>query len=319
MIKQPCANVAELFVELPNLASTPRRVRRFGCKPTALVNAEIWNGGLRDNWVALCEWLLERHLVLTRDKLESFLRLMPPDVVFKLATNLPGHRVKEMGCGRHFTFQMSGRWASLIVRQGNKFGHLCNIEALCPEGDIQEWAKAMAETFGPIPYPNSAGTVAGNLLRWPLPAKQYPTLVLSRAWNCCKASRMEALTVGTVQGYAYDYTAAFPSVARMFPEAHPARCRWVDSPEYHSDAYYGFIRAQVTIPEEIEASPITFRYAAPSRVDDPLHIAHPTGRMAVWLEKSELELIQELGYPYNILEASWGYPSGNLYPFRGVS
>jgi hypothetical protein len=38
--------------------------------------------------------------------------------------------------------------------------------------------------------------------------------------------------------------------------------------------------------------------------------------MGVWLEKSELELIQELGYPCKILEASWGYPTGNVFPFR---
>jgi len=127
---------------------------------------------------------------------------------------------------------------------------------------------------------------------------------------------MEALVLGTVKGYAYDYTAAFPSIARNLPEAHPARCEWVDSPDYLADAYYGFILAEVTVPQGVIASPVTYRYASTERTDDPLHVAHPAGSMTVWLEKSELDLIVEMGYWVKILEASWGYPSGTVYPFR---
>jgi hypothetical protein len=100
--------------------------------------------------------------------------------------------------------------------------------------------------------------------------------------------------------YDYDLRSAFPEVAKELIDFR--ECKWVESPEYHAEATYGYVRCEVTIYDWVMVSPIL------RETDDGL--ISPVGTWEEYLTKGELDFIAKwkIG-EYKILEGWWAITS----------
>jgi hypothetical protein len=121
---------------------------------------------------------------------------------------------------------------------------------------------------------------------------------------------MEGVALGTYQGVAYDINSAFPWAARDLPIA---KCQWAESSEFQSRAFYGFADIQVSIPPMI-AGPLGMRIK--SAHCDETGIVFPDGELKLAISKPEMDLLRDMGIPFKILKAVWGYPLMPVYPFQ---
>lgn len=100
--------------------------------------------------------------------------------------------------------------------------------------------------------------------------------------------------------YDYDLSSAFPSVAKELIDFR--ECKWVESPEYHPEAIYGYVKCLVTIYDWVMISPIL------RETEDGL--ISPVGTWEEYLTKGELDFITKwkIG-EVKILEGWWAITS----------
>jgi len=198
---------------------------------------------------------------------------------------------------------------SLTVQRGQQYGHFIDVQNF--EGDWPRLAQGLkALGVDHAPYPASQGRVAAGLLQEfarPLKA-DTPLRVLDLAWQACKGSRMEALTLGTFEGVAYDISSAFPFAAGQLPWA---KCRWKEASEFHSDAHYGFAQIEANIPQDLIAGPLAVRVGR----DDETALHFPVGKVRITASQPEMRLLKDMGIPFVVKRGWWGYPSQDIYPF----
>jgi hypothetical protein len=217
----------------------------------------------------------------------------------------------------HLKLSQDGR--CLTVRKGNQYGHFFD-----GYGCDVDWAKlgqsCQDSGIDTLSYPGSVGRVAAGLISdiSPVSGKRLPEPVLQLAHQAAKGSRMEALTMGSVEGYAYDYSSAFPHVALTLPACDtPNQCDWKESTRFQRSAFYGFALIDVTIPE-MEAGPLAIR--ANVKQGEDLHsetmLMFPIGRMKVHVSMPEMLLLNDMGIDYKIIKGVWGFPSRDNQPLR---
>lgn len=214
----------------------------------------------------------------------------------------------------------------VTVRQGNHYGRII---------DCHEWLKAgvnltnLADGFKAhgiknLPAPYSPGAIAAYLLKrfsvkpssWMLPDN-----VLDMAWQACKGSRMEALSLGTFKGYAIDISSAFPSAASQLLLCDRRQfCTWRESTEYDSTANYGFAAIKAHVPKDWITGPLAVRQhkGLPDDTNRDDCLRFPVGDIEATVTKSELDLLTELEIPYEIVYGVWGYCETAVRPFEGL-
>lgn len=96
--------------------------------------------------------------------------------------------------------------------------------------------------------------------------------------------------------FDYDLSSAFPSVAKELIDFRD--CKWVESPEYHPEAIYGYCKVEVTIYDWVMVSPIL------RETEEGL--ISPIGTWEEYLTKGELDFITKwkIG-EYKIIEGWW--------------
>jgi hypothetical protein len=209
-----------------------------------------------------------------------------------------------------YLLKLSTNGYALTVRRGNQYGHF--IDASSFDGNWDATCQGLKSLgVNSAPYPKSAGTIAAGLLHeFAGQVVALPNEVLQLAWQACKGSRMEGVALGTYQGVAYDINSAFPWAARDFPIA---KCKWVESSEFQLEASYGFAHIQTAIPSMI-AGPLGMRVK--STYCDETGIVFPVGKLQLAVSKPEMDLLRDMGIPFKILKAIWGYPLMPIYPFQ---
>jgi hypothetical protein len=85
----------------------------------------------------------------------------------------------------------------------------------------------------------------------------------------------------TAMVHDYDLASAFPTIAKDLVDFRD--CNWVHSPEYQSEAVYGFVKCGVTIYDWVMVSPIIH--------ETEEALISPTGTWETHLTKSELDFI----------------------------
>ena len=213
-------------------------------------------------------------------------------------------------------FNHSG--TKLTVRQGNRYGWMVDAHE-CDDWDWPEFIKGCHEIFGisALPLPESIGKISGALLPFQRPHRailelKTPWAATMLAWRAYKGSRMEALSLGSFEGIGLDISSAFPYSASQLPMIYP--CKWLESPEYQGDAFYGFAEIDVNIPSDLRASPLAVRI---KRGDDP-ELLFPAGRIRCHVSMPEMQLLNQMEIPFQIREAWWGYPDTQEYPFHDL-
>lgn len=211
-----------------------------------------------------------------------------------------------------YRIHLSMDGASLTVQRGKDYGHFIDTQSFAGDwSKVRDGLQAMG--IESAPYPASQGRVAAGLLNeYAKPLKAgLPQEVTSIAWQACKGSRMEALSLGTIDGVAYDISSAFPFIAKQLPWSH---CRWQQSKEFQPDAYYGFASIQVDIPSDLIAGPLAIR-VLDTHLND-MELRFPVGPMRVTVSQPEMRLLSDMGIPFTIRDGWWGYPTSDILPFE---
>jgi len=299
----------------------PRRVplttQDLAVAPTLRIDAdsEGWPSVFTDA-SALAKVLLQNRCTLASGPTDSLWKLMPPHIGAALAASVPGRMVKD---GDYLWGWLPE--GSLMVRKGQQWGHLCNLERLTDSPNRLFRVLADIGIFD-CGYPNSSGSVAQAILlnHAPLPnltTGEIPWPVLQLARQCDKGGRMEALKLGTFEHvYCYDYTAAYAACLAQLPDAR--RCVWIQSTEYHAEATFGFIHALLRVPAA-PVSPIALRLGLDDREENIEGLRFVHGNMEVSLIQPEFDLALEQGAKAEILDAWWGYEwDGGSRPFEGL-
>lgn len=131
--------------------------------------------------------------------------------------------------------------------------------------------------------------------------KDIPVKAAEFAYRCAARLDIEAHQVGYWEKvWDYDLSSAFPSVAKELIDFR--ECQWVESPEYHPEAIYGYVRCEVTIYDWVMVSPIL------RETEDGL--ISPVGTWEEYLTKGELDFITKwkIG-EVKILEGWWAITS----------
>jgi hypothetical protein len=211
----------------------------------------------------------------------------------------------------------------VTIRNGNHYGRII---------DCHEWLKAgvnlsnladgfKAHGFRNLPAPYSSGHIAAYLMHGKTSCVMMPDRVLDLAWQACKGSRMEALSLGTCNGYAYDISSAFPYAAsELLMCDRDLFCEWSESDHYQADADYGFARIKTHIPTDWATGPLAVRQKTgikdDSFGDDCLRF--PVGDVEAIVTKAELDLLLELAIPFQVVNGVWGYCKTSVRPFCGL-
>jgi hypothetical protein len=96
--------------------------------------------------------------------------------------------------------------------------------------------------------------------------------------------------------YDYDLSSAFPSVAKELIDFR--ECKWVESPEYHAEAIYGYVNALMTIYDWVMVHPIL------RETEDGLD--SPVGTWPDFFTKEQLDFVTKWGVgEFKILEGIW--------------
>ena len=269
-----------------------------------------------------CDWLVDQKAVFSENllplhnlpELLHFLTQWAGGMCFK------GYELQQNGWLKWGRYQLylSSRGRKLTVRRGNEYGHFIDLGGLAATNwpdIVQAFQKAGVYK---LPYPSSPGGVAAGLLdrMTTLSTNALPAEVLSLAWQACKGGRMEALTLGTFNGHASDLSSAYPAAARDLPRCdHPRLCEWRASTEYQPTATYGVALIDVDLPAW-RAGPLAVRTMA-TGPDDDLELHFPAGRHErVAVAMPDMQLLQELGIPFRIRKAWWGFVMQKTYPFQ---
>jgi hypothetical protein len=265
------------------------------------------------------EWIVESKLILAKDC--SMLELLGWGIfesfheawmtgyydprMFDNSTS-PWLRVGD------YRLHLSMDGASLTVRRGNDYGHFIDTSNFT--GDWNKIREGFEAAGVPAAaYPASPGRVAAGLIGSmanPISAP-VPVDVCDTAWEACKGSRMEALSLGTIKGVAYDISSAFPFIAGQLPWA---KCRWVTSTQHQADAYYGFALIDADIPIDLLAGPIGIR--TQSTHLDETELRFPVGKVRATVSQPEMGLLRDMGIPFTIHRGWWGYPTTDIQPFE---
>jgi hypothetical protein len=267
------------------------------------------------------EWIVESKLILAKDC--SMLELLGWGIfasfheawltgyydprMFDNSTS-PWLRIGE------YRLHLSIDGASLTVRRGNEYGHFIDTSNFT--GDWSKIRSGLQQLgISEAAYPASPGRVAAGLLSTmatPI-STPVPVEVCDTAWQACKGSRMEALSLGTVEGIAYDISSAFPFIAGQLPWA---KCRWVASTQFQPDAYYGFALIDTDIPVDLLAGPIGIR-TQPTHLDET-ELRFPVGKIRATVSQPEMALLHDMGIPFTIHRGWWGYPTTDIQPFNNL-
>lgn len=269
-----------------------------------------------------CDWLVDRGAVFAADlqPLHNLPEVLPRLTQWAGGLCFKGCELEANGWlkwGRYYLY-LSSSARKLTVRRGNEYGYFIDLGGLASEN----WPKIVRafEQAGiyRLPYPTGPGGVAAGLLdkMVPLSTQELPAEVLRLAWQASKGGRMEALTVGTFDGYASDLSSAYPAAARDLPRCdHPGLCEWREATEYQPNATYGVAFIDVRLPDW-NVGPLAIRKFAPDP-DDDLELHFPIGRHdRVAVAMPDMQLLVELGIPFKVRKGWWGYVRHHTYPFR---
>ncbi len=285
---------------------------------------EITSGDANIAPECFADWLLDQGLCLTfcqNGEPHSLLKHLPPEFNNALASLPPGRALKIGD-----TWWSISTEDSVIIRRGNRWGHLCNVARLgSPHAYRAVFQALQSVGIKSIGYPNTTGAMAQSILAnyatfpdltRPSHKGGFSFAILERAYNSDKGGRMEARQLGTFDNvWCYDYTSAYAAIMADLPECDPIYCRWIDSPNYQPSAFYGFARCAVTVPNH-EISPLCFRQPEAAEDFSLEGLRFPYGVGEVWLAKPEIDLLLDYGCKVDIIEGSWGFPFGDRSPFK---
>lgn len=208
-----------------------------------------------------------------------------------------------------YRIKLSVGLSSLTVRKGNDYGRI--IDGYRFNGDWGKVGEGLSIAgINNLPYPVSVGRVAAGLLDKYVGkaiCNGIPKEVFQLAWQAGKGSRMEALTLGTFTGFAYDLSSAFPWEASQLPSS---RCEW--HPGYNPDAFYAFAEIEADIPEDLIAGPIGVR--TEDIQDSEMHMMYPVGRIHVTVSQPEMQLLTDMGIAFIVIQGWWA-DGGDFHPF----
>ena len=141
-------------------------------------------------------------------------------------------------------------------------------------------------------------------------ANDLPSDAGEMAWRCSGRLWIEAHKLGLFSKvWDYDLSSAFPIVASKLLDYRYGK--WVNSREYHSDAYYGYARGTVTIKEGVKVSPIMY--------DDGKRLLCPTGRWLDVLTKGDIDFIKKYDIgKFEIKEGWWFIPHTRVVPLEHI-
>jgi len=131
--------------------------------------------------------------------------------------------------------------------------------------------------------------------------KDIPAKAAEFAYRCAARLDIEAHQVGYWEKvWDYDLSSAFPSVAKELIDFR--ECKWVESPEYHPEAIYGYVNALMTIYDWVMVHPIL------RETEDGLD--SPTGTWPDFFTKGQLDFVRKwkIG-EWKILEGVWASTS----------
>jgi len=142
----------------------------------------------------------------------------------------------------------------------------------------------------------------------------YPTIkrfwnyykeLVELAWLCYWGGKFEVVEKGCDYYYQYDINSAYPYEIANLVDISKARVEY--STEYIKEAVYGFLKAEIEIPQGV-FSPVVYKRKN-------INI-YPCGKFVSYITKQEYDFLVKLGCKIKILQGAWLIVRNKRYPFR---
>lgn len=252
--------------------------------------------------------------------LDSFLLLSPNHPELRRAV-LNNETVKF----GDYIIDFKGR-KRLIVRRGNKWGRIFNVQPIINNHEPEEAARIMQQLLTNIKEQIgvdicslvSPATIAQQILMFSCPdafprPMEMEQKILEISLACLKGGRMEAFQIGMVKDcYSWDINAAYLSMLSELPNSKPTFMDWIEDNHFHPEATYGFAFVHTVIPDIGNVAPVGVR----SSITGKLYF--PAGEVYAFFTKDDIETLLNIGARIEILDAWWGIPKVVSYPFSVI-
>ncbi|KKL78666.1 hypothetical protein LCGC14_2022580 [marine sediment metagenome] len=266
------------------------------------------------------QWLLGKDVYVNceyQGQFDKLFKYLPPVTLKFLST-------AGIAWYKNITIELRGKGGHFSLREGNRWGHLSNINSLYPRAKTPKQVGMALELANTIFENNeffsmrfrSVGTSIQDVAAQ-LPGARYQPRgeepVMDAFLQSFRAARMEGIIFGTSKVYDYDIISAYPALcARLLSTLH---MEWIESNKPIENACYAAVMADVHLNERLVRGPIAvpIGYRGGSW--------YPVGRIDnVWLNKPEIDFLQrhpEVGTIERIHNGYWGIPmSKSFFPFR---